>query len=211
MRKIRYLPTRAAIYLRVSTVEQTTDNQERELRAVADRLGHTVVEVYKDHGISGAKGRDKRPAFDRLHKDATRGKFDVIMAWSVDRLGRSLQDLCGFLAELHALRVDLILHQQGLDTSTPAGKAMFQMMGVFAEFERAMIAERVRAGMARARVSGTRSGKPIGRPGMPEHTRQAIRAAYMAGGIGFRGLAEKFGVSHETVRRWAASTSRSPA
>src|SRR5215813_10294135 len=139
---------RAATYLRVSTNGQTTDNQERELRVAAERMGHTVVEVYADNGISGSKGRDKRPAFDRLHRDAARRRFDVIMAWSVDRLGRSLQDLVGFLSELHALKIDLYLHQQGLDTATPAGKAMFQMLGVFAEFERAMIQERVKAGMA---------------------------------------------------------------
>jgi DNA invertase Pin-like site-specific DNA recombinase len=137
---------RAALYLRVSTNDQTTANQERELRAVAERMGCHIVKVYKDHGISGAKGRDKRPAFDALCKAAARREFDMVMAWSVDRLGRSLQDLVAFLSELHALSIDLFLHQQGLDTTTPAGKAMFGMMGVFAEFERAMIQERVRAG-----------------------------------------------------------------
>ena len=151
---------RAAIYLRVSTLDQTTANQERELREIADRMGCEIVRVYKDHGISGAKGRDKRPAFDRLCRDAARREFDMVMAWSVDRLGRSLQDLVGFLSELHALKIDLFLRQQGLDTTTPAGKAMFQMMGVFAEFERAMIAERVRAGLARARSEGKRLGRP---------------------------------------------------
>jgi DNA invertase Pin-like site-specific DNA recombinase len=97
-----------------------------------------IVRVYKDHGISGAKGRDGRPEFDRLLRDAAQRKLDVVMAWSVDRLGRSLQDLVSFLSELHALHIDLFLHQQGLDTTTPGGKAMFQMMGVFAEFERAI-------------------------------------------------------------------------
>ena len=134
---------RVAIYLRVSTLDQTTANQERELREVASRMGCEVVKVYRDHGVSGAKGRDERPQFDRLCHDATQRQFDAIMAWSVDRLGRSLQDLVKFLSEIHALKVDLYLHQQGLDTTTPAGKAMFQMMGVFAEFERAMIQERV--------------------------------------------------------------------
>ena len=129
---------RAVFYLRVSTIDQTTANQERELREIAARMGCEVVRVYKDHGISGAKGRDKRPAFDAMCRDATKRQFDVVMAWSVDRLGRSLQDLVGFLGELHALGVDLFLHQQGLDTTTPAGKAMFQMLGVFAEFERAI-------------------------------------------------------------------------
>ena|SRR5271170_1505242 len=115
-----------ALYTRVSTDRQTTENQERELRAIAARAGWNVVKVYCDEGISGAKGRDERPAFDTLCKDAARRQFDMVMAWSVDRLGRSLQDLIGFLSELHALRVDLMLHQQGLDTTTPAGKAMFQ-------------------------------------------------------------------------------------
>src|SRR3954469_20261806 len=94
---------RAAIYLRVSTDGQTTANQERELRAAAERIGHEIVAVYRDAGISGSKGRDQRPGFDAMHKDAARRRFDVAMAWSVDRLGRSLQDLCGFLSELHAL------------------------------------------------------------------------------------------------------------
>jgi len=136
-----------------SNSTQTTANQERELREIADRMGCEIVKVYKDHGISGTKGRDKRPAFDMLCREAARREFDMVMAWSVDRLGRSLQDLVGFLSELHALKIDLFLRQQGLDTTTPAGKALFQMMGVFAEFERAMIAERVRAGV-RVNASG---------------------------------------------------------
>ena len=114
---------RAVIYLRVSTLNQTTANQERELREIAGRMGCEIVKVYKDHGISGAKGRDKRPAFDKLCRDAARREFDMVMVWSVDRLGRSLQDLVGFLSELHALNIDLFLRQQGLDTTTPAGKA----------------------------------------------------------------------------------------
>src|SRR5437899_720187 len=103
--------------------------------------------------------------------------FAMVMAWSVDRLGRSLQDLVGFLSELHALKIDLFLRQQGLDTTTPAGKAMFQMLGVFAEFERAMIQERVRAGLARARAQGTKSGNPIGRPSIAETLVERIREA----------------------------------
>ena len=153
---------RAVLYLRVSTVDQTTANQERELEAIAERMGWEVVKVYKDHGISGAKGRDRRPQFDALCRDAAKRQFDIFMAWSVDRLGRSLQDLVGFLSELHALRIDLFLHQQGLDTTTPPGKALFQMMGVFAEFERAMIQERVRAGLKRARSEGKRLGQASG-------------------------------------------------
>jgi DNA invertase Pin-like site-specific DNA recombinase len=191
---------RAALYLRVSTVDQDTERQERELRQVATARGWDVVEVYADNGISGAKGRDKRPAFDQLQKDAARRKFDIVMSWSVDRLGRSLQGLVTFLQEIHSLGIELYLHQQGIDTQTPAGKAMFQMCGVFAEFERAMIVERVRSGLAKAKAKGTRSGRPIGRPRIPDNTRQKIRTAYAAGGVGMRTLAKQFDVSLGSVR-----------
>jgi DNA invertase Pin-like site-specific DNA recombinase len=190
---------RAVLYLRVSTLDQTTANQERELRDVAGRMGCDIVQVYKDHGISGAKGREKRPAFDRLCRDAAKRQFDMVMAWSVDRLGRSLQDLVGFLSELHAFRIDLFLHQQGLDTTTPAGKAMFQMMGVFAEFERAMIQERVRAGLKRAKAEGKR----LGRPPIPPEMEKAIRVALNKPGRteGVRKIAARFGVDPGTVQR----------
>ena len=191
---------RAALYLRVSTTDQDTERQERELRAVAANRGYEVVEVYADNGISGSAGRDKRPAFDRLHKDAVRHRFDIVMAWSVDRLGRSLKDLVAFLQELHGAGVELFLYQQALDTTTPGGKAMFQMLGVFAEFERSMIVERVRSGMAKAKANGTKSGAPIARPRVPDRIRQEIRRDYAAGGIGMRGLAKRFGVSLGTVQ-----------
>ena len=112
---------RAALYLRVSTDGQTTENQRLELATVADRAGWLIVEIYEDAGISGAKGRDKRPAFDRLLKDAARRRFDLVAAWSVDRLGRSLQDLVHFLDDIHGYGIDLYLHRQGIDTTTPAG------------------------------------------------------------------------------------------
>jgi DNA invertase Pin-like site-specific DNA recombinase len=190
---------RAVLYLRVSTLDQTTANQERELREIAGRMGCEIVKVYKDHGVSGAKGRDKRPAFDALCRAATRREFDVIMAWSVDRLGRSLQDLVGFLSEIHTLKVDLYLHQQGLDTTTtPAGKAMFQMMGVFAEIERAMIQERVRAGLRRA----VDEGKQLGRPRLDAELEKAIKKALNAPGRpGVREIAKRFGVAPGTVQR----------
>src|SRR6185312_7084470 len=145
---------RVGIYLRVSTDSQTTDNQRRELETIAARSGWEVVGIYEDAGISGAKGREKRPGFDRLLRDATARKVDMIAAWSVDRLGRSLQHLVGLLQELQALKCDLYLHQQAIDTSTPSGRAMFQMCGVFAEFERAIIVERVKAGLKRAKRDG---------------------------------------------------------
>jgi DNA invertase Pin-like site-specific DNA recombinase len=185
------------IYLRVSTLDQTTANQERELREVAARMGCNIVKVYRDHGVSGAKGRDKRPQFDALCPDATQRKFDLIMAWSVDRLGCSLQDLVAFLSEIHALKVDLYLHQQGLDTTTPAGKALFQMMGVFAEFERAMIQERVRAGLARVKAEG----KTLGRPRIDATLEADIRKALHKGDLGIRKIAVKLGVATGTVQR----------
>jgi DNA invertase Pin-like site-specific DNA recombinase len=191
---------RAVLYLRVSTADQTTANQERELREVASRMGCEIVRVYKDHGISGAKGRDGRPEFDRLLRDAAQRRFDVVIAWSVDRLGRSLQDLVRFLSDLHALHIDLFLHQQGLDTTTPSGKAMFQMMGVFAEFERAMIAERVRAGLRRAKDEG----KQLGRPRIAAELEKRILAALSERtrtGEGVRVIAKRFGVDPSTVQR----------
>ena len=170
---------RAAIYARVSTQKnQTPQNQILRLREVADKAGWEVVEEFVDKGISGAKGRDKRPAFDKLCKAATRREIDVVMAWSVDRLSRSLQDLVAFLSELQASGVDLYLDRQGIDTTTPGGKALFQMMGVFAEFERAMIQERVHAGLARAR----KQGKTLGRPKVAKKAEQAILAPIIHGG-----------------------------
>jgi DNA invertase Pin-like site-specific DNA recombinase len=190
---------RAVLYLRVSTMDQTTANQERELREVAGRMGCEIVQVYKDHGISGAKGRDKRPAFDRLCRDAAQRKFDLVMAWSVDRLGRSLQDLVGFLSELHALRIDLFLHQQGLDTTTPGGKAMFQMLGVFAEFERSMIQERVRAGLRRAKEEGKKLGRPRRAPDLEKRILDALKARKTTGDS-VRKIAARFGVAASTVQ-----------
>ena len=160
-----------ALYLRVSTSEQTTRNQRRQLEAVAKRHGWEVVAVFEDAGISGAKGPDQRPGFAAMMKAVARREFDMVAAWSVDRLGRSLTDLLEFLKDLHAKKVDLFLHQQGLDTSTPSGRAMFQMMGVFAEFERAMIRERALAGI------GWRPGSAF----LWEPDRQPIGAAALRG------------------------------
>jgi len=190
------MPKRVALYLRVSTKGQSVENQRRDLELVAKRSGWRVVEIYKDSGISGAKGRDQRPGFDRLMKDATRRQFDVVAAWSVDRLGRSLQDLVTSLGELHTLGVDLYLHQQAIDTTTPAGKALFQMMGVFAEFERAIIRERVNAGLARAKATGVKLGrKPVG-----SETERRIREL-RATGMGILKIARELGVGTSVVQR----------
>ena len=190
---------RVALYVRVSTDHQSVRNQEIELQAVAERHGWTVVAVYRDQGISGAKGRDKRPGLDKLLQAVARKEFDMVAAWSVDRLGRSLIDLVGILQEFHAKHVDLYLHQQGIDTTTPSGKAMFQMMGVFAEFERSMIHERVMAGLARARAEGKQLGRPAEVAGNAAKV-QTIRAA-RAAGKSIRAIAREQGVGIGTVSR----------
>jgi len=187
---------RVAIYLRVSTSKQDTENQLRELTAVANRSGWEICKIYEDAGISGAKGRDKRPGLDALLKAVNAKEFDMVAAWSVDRLGRSLTDLLGILQGLHDKGVDLFLHQQGLDTSTTAGKAMFQMLGVFAEFERGIIRERVNAGLARARAKGTR----LGRRPVVSTVEVQIREL-RANGDGILKIGKKLGVGTSVVQR----------
>ena len=187
---------RVGIYLRVSTNWQTTENQRRELEAVAARSGWEIVGIYEDAGISGAKGRDERPGFDRLLRDATARKINMIAAWSVDRLGRSLQHLVGFLTDLRALGCNLYLHQQALDTSTPSGRAMFQMCGVFAEFERGMIRERVNAGLARARERGVK----LGRRPVKASVEQRIREL-RSEGMGILKIGRTLGVGTSVVQR----------
>ena len=187
---------KVAIYVRVSTYEQTTENQVRELTLWADRAGHEIIHIYDDNGISGAKGREYRKEFDKILKGAVRREFDMVAAWSVDRLGRSLQDLIGFLQELHGAGVDLYLHQQALDTSTPSGKAMFQMMGVFAEFERSMISERVKAGLARAKSNG----KQLGRPKVSSNIEDQINALRDQG-MGILKIGKELGIGTSTVQR----------
>jgi len=181
---------KAALYVRVSTDGQTTENQRLELQRVAEVGGWEIVGTYEDHAISGAKGREQRPGLDNLLKDANRRKFDIVAAWSVDRIGRSVHDLLSFLGEIQALGIDLYLHQQGVDTTAPAGKAMFQMCGVFAKFERSIIRERVNAGLARARANG----KKLGRPGAGPEVEGSIRLALSRGGKEIRKIACELGV-----------------
>lgn len=191
---------RVGLYLRVSTADQTTDNQRIELERVAAQRGWKVAEAYVDHGISGAKGRDQRPAFDRMCRDASQGKLDLIAAWSIDRLGRSLSHVAGFMADLTAQRVALYLHQQNVDGTTPSGKAMLGMAAVFAEFERSIIVERINAGIARARARGTKSGRPIGRPRVSAAVEGEIRRL-RAKGLGKLRIAREVGCGVATVQR----------
>lgn len=197
-------PLKAALYARVSTDKQSTENQLRELREVAARMGWSVVGEFIDHGISGSKGRKDRPRLDSLLKGVARKEFDIVAAWSVDRLGRSLLDLVSLLSEIHATGVGLYLHQQGLNTTTPAGEAMFGMMGVFAQFERRMIVERVKSGMARAKKNGTKSGNAIGRPGVAPEVEDRIREL-RAEGLGMLKIAKEAGCGVSVVQRVVAA------
>lgn len=191
---------RVAMYLRVSTGEQTTENQRLELEAALAVKGWTVAKVYEDKGISGSKGRDQRPAFDLLQRDAVRGAFDVVAAWSVDRLGRSLTDLLAFLGEVHAQGIGLYVHRQAVDTTTPAGRMMFGLLGVIAEFERAMIVERIRAGHARARSQGKRIG---GSPAVPDVMLRRI-VALRESGLSIGRIRQLTGCGMGTIQRATA-------
>lgn len=151
---------RVAIYARVSTIHQTVENQLQELRAVAERNGWEIVAQLSDSGISGTKGRDQRPAFDDLLRRATRREFDLIMVWAIDRLGRSIQHLVGFMNEIQSLNVDLYVHQQAIDTTTPSGRMTFSIFSALGEYERELMRERIMAGQRRARSQGVKIGRP---------------------------------------------------
>jgi DNA invertase Pin-like site-specific DNA recombinase len=179
---------------------QTVANQERELREAAEAKGWEIVEVYRDNGVSGAKGRRERKGLDRALKEAVQGRYDVLAAWSVDRLGRSLQDLLHTLQELHGVGCDLYLHRQALDTRTPSGRAMFQMLDVFAEFVRSMIVDLVKAGLEHARHHGTKTGKPIGRPPVGSKVEREVRAL-RGKGFGMLRIARELGIGTGTVQR----------
>lgn len=185
-----------ALYVRVSTDVQTVENQLRDLMGVAERLQWQVVAVFRDDGISGAKGREQRPGYDSLLKGIARREFDLVAAWSVDRLGRSLRELVNFLDDLRDRGIDLFLHQQALDSSTPAGRALFGMLSVFSDFERSMIRSRVVAGLERARATGKRLGRPPTDPMVVERTKRLLQQ-----GTGIRGTARKLKVSPGLVQR----------
>lgn len=187
------LTKRVALYCRVSTADrtQTVENQLRDLLGVAQRQDWEIVATFLDEGISGAKGRDKRPGFDNLLKGVARKDFDLIACFSVCRIGRSLPDLIHFLGDIQAKGVDLYVHTQGLDTSTPSGAMMFQMLSVFSSYERAMIRERIMSGLRR-------TTKKSGRKPMPEHRLEAIRRS-LKDGQGIRATARLHRASPMTV------------
>jgi DNA invertase Pin-like site-specific DNA recombinase len=187
---------RAAMYVRVSTDRQTVENQVGALNKVAEARGWEIVTTFRDEGISGAKGRADRPGLDEMLKQAQRGKFDVVMAWAIDRLGRSLVDLLQTIESLKACSVDLYLDQQSIDTTTPAGKLMLQMCGAFAEFERSMLQARIHAGLKRAVANGKKLGRPLNDPQAIERAQDALGR-----GLGINRVAKLVGLSNGTVHR----------
>jgi DNA invertase Pin-like site-specific DNA recombinase len=183
-----------AFYLRVSKNDQTTENQKLELERVAQKSNWNIYKYYVDTGISGINS--DRPEFLKLQKAILQNKIDIVAAWSVCRLGRSLQDLVNFLKLLNDKGVDLYLHQQGIDTRTSSGKAMFQMIGVFSEFEHSIISERVKAGLERAKSSGTKLGRPI----IFEEKVQDV-LSLRAGGMSMLKIAKKLNIGTGTVQK----------
>ena len=192
---------RAALYVRVSTDAQTVENQISELRQVAGRRGWDVVEVYSDAGMSGARGRNGR-AWPRFH---AQGRQPAKIRWAIDRLGRSLSDLLDTIQHLEACGVDLYLDQQAIDTTTPMGKLVFQLTGAFAEFERTMIRQRIKAGLKRAVAQGVK----LGRPKIDRVTERKVRRL-LAKGVGILKVAKSLGIGTGTVQRTQFSESKSP-
>lgn len=197
---------RVGVYVRVSRGSQTVENQLKDLHEVAERSGWEIVEIYRDEAISGVHGKDKRPGFAALSRDINRKHVDLVAAWSLDRLGRSLKDLLTFLSELEAKGVDLFLYKQGLDTSTPVGRMMFSIIGSFAEYERELIRERVHSGLERAKAQG----KILGRPKVSPETEIAILDARNQG-KGIRKIADELKVGVGTVIRVIESTAKESA
>ena len=184
---------KVAIYARVSTDKQTCENQLNELRSIAERMQYIIVDEFIDEGISGATS--SRPALDALMKSATQRRFDMVMCWSIDRLGRSLQNLIEILNELQLLKVDLFFMQQGMDTSTSAGRMMFSIFGALAEFERNLIRERVIAGQQRAISQGVKMGRPSK---MNDGMKNAIKLLRERG-IGIKQIARELKIGIGTV------------
>jgi DNA invertase Pin-like site-specific DNA recombinase len=188
--------TRVAIYARVSTKDQHCKNQIDVLTQWCERQGHRVTKVYTDAGISGTKRRDKRPGLDAALKDAARAEYDLLAAFAVDRLGRSTVDLLQTLETLHAAGVDLFLHAQAIDTRTSTGRALFTMLSLFGELERAMLIERVNAGLARARSQGKKLGRPTIEAAITEHIHSLATA-----GLSQVAIATRTGASRASVQR----------
>ena len=195
---------RAALYVRVSTDRQTVENQIARLTEIATARGWKIVQIFSDAGISGARARKDRPGLDEMLKQVQRHRFDLVMAWAIDRIGRSLIDLLGTIQHLEACGVDLYLDQQAIDTTTPAGKLMFHVTGAFAEFERSLIRQRIHAGLKRAVANGKTLGRPLNDPQALDKARQ-----WLGKGLGINKVARQVGLSNSTVARLKAEMAAS--
>ena len=204
---ILHRPPRAAFYGRVSTTNHGQDVglQTRELRQFAEARGWQVFGEYLDNGISGAK--DSRPELNRLMADAHKRRFDIVCVWRFDRFARSVSHLLRALETFKALGIDFVSFCEQMDTSTPAGKMVFTVLGAVAELERSLIVERVRAGMRNARAKGKRIGRPP-RTQLSMETRTAIAGCYAKEKTSLRALAKRFGTSLATVQRCIGACQR---
>ena len=192
------MTTRVALYCRVSTStkDQTTENQLRELQSYCDRMGYEVVKVYEDE-VSGAKSREKRPAYNELCKDAFLKKFDLVIAWDVSRFGRSLKEFVSFLADMEDKGIGVVAVKNGLDTSSSTGKMMMKMIGCLEEWNREMLVERTKSGLARTRANGTKLGRR--KITTPKMTAQIVSLRNENKSI--RAIAAEVGVSTATIQR----------
>lgn len=194
-------PKRAALYVRCSTTEQNTEAQERSLKEYCQRRGWIVHKVYRDKGISGAQMR--RPALEELLRDCRRRIFDCILCFKFDRFARSLRALIAHLELCRALGIDFVSVTEAVDTSLPAGELLFQLIGAVAQFERSLIAERVKAGLANARAQGKRLGRPPLRQLTSKETAQLLLERKKQS-MPFRMLAARFGISVWSAHRICA-------
>ena len=186
---------KVCLYSRTSHSDSNPENQLNELRQIARRNDWIIVKEYVDAGISGAKGRDKRPQFDAMLKSAMRKEFDLVMFWAVDRASRNLTHLVQMIDDLHSKNVGMYFHQQAIDTTTPSALAMIQMAGIFASFERSMLRERVLASHERAKAEG----KTIGRPSMINDGLVASIKYMREQGKGIKRIAKELGVGVGTI------------
>ena len=185
---------KVCLYVRVSTQTQTTENQIQALREVAERSGYEIVKIYSDDGISGSKGREDRPALNQMMKDAVNRQFEMVMCWSIDRLGRSITNLIEIMNELNELKIDMFFSQQSIDTQTSSGRMIFGIFSSLASFEREMIRERVMAGLDRARKNGVKLGRP-------SSVNDGVRNAVLIlkdKGVGVRETCRKLGIGCAT-------------
>ena len=193
------MTTKVALYCRVSTStkDQTTENQLRELTAYCDRMGYEVVKIYEDE-VSGAKSRERRPAYNEMCQDAFLKKFDIIIGWDVSRFGRSMKEFISFLSDMDDKNVGVIAVKNGLDTSSSSGRMMMKMIGVMEEWNREMLIERVNAGLARTVANGTK----LGRKSVLTPSSKREITTLRDNGLSIQKIADEIGINRGAVQRF---------